>query len=255
MARKSNASPINVEPTIRIYPGTKTERTVARCQQVRKDGSQCKKPSMNGLPKCRKHGGANMLRIGPANPNWKGGVSTTVHRMPGRWTTMLAPSHQASYIRSLEDPELLSLVGEIGLVDVRLEEAVSRTKTFADWSAVKDAYDRLVAAMAVSNSAEIRASLEALRDLSYGQTDNDDAWREVLDLTERRRDLVESERRRKIELSLYLTREQADMKAQLLLDIIRRNVTDRSIIVAIVSEFRNAMEAARTIDRPTTIDV
>src|SRR5687767_14916135 len=125
---------------------------IRRCQFVRygkhpKAGIQCKGNAMRNANTCKTHGGKAAALVGPANGNWKGGVTTTVHGRRGRWTSLLAGPLQDSYIRALQDPDLLALDAEIALIDLRLEELVKRANVRADWDAAKLAYDDLVAAM------------------------------------------------------------------------------------------------------------
>lgn len=226
-----------------------------RCQFVKKDHTQCKKPAMPPSDHCRTHGGANARRIGPASHSWKGGTSLGQGGKRSRWADVLGEHNRESYLRAIRDPEILSLEGEIGLIDVRLEALVKRVAVAPGaWTDLKVLYEQLVAAMNAADSTQIRANLLAIGDLANGAVDDDRNWHQVVALTERRRSLVESERRRLVEQNMFMSREQVHAYGTALLGIVTRHVTDRDILVAIVSDFRAVIEAS-TKKLPATIDM
>src|SRR5919106_6815434 len=185
--RKPTPAGITLELSLQLGNG----RTAPRCQYWNaKKERQCRQAAARGYDRCRFHGARQLNAIGPANPNWRGGVSTTVHGKPGRWTHVLGEPYRDSYIKALRDPDILSLEGEIGLIDVRLEELIKRCDQNADWGEAARLYDELVAAMNASDPARIRTSLLSLGDVVRGQRQTDRAWDETMEITERRRALV-----------------------------------------------------------------
>lgn len=202
---------------------------------------------MVGARFCRRHGGTLRKRIGPANSNWKGGISPM---RPGRWTSRFPGPLQPQYIAALRDPDILSLESEIALIDVRLGELVQRTGRHAEWSEVKDAYEAQMAAVQSGDSAQIKASFERMAALAYGQVDNDAAWTALIRLTDRRRALVESERRRLVEQNMFLSREQAHAYGHAVLESITRHVKDRQTLIRVLGDLRAVLDAGR--DSPGT---
>jgi len=67
-------------------------------------------------------------------------------------------------------------------------------------------------------------------------------WREIQALLEQRRKLSETERDRRVEMQQTMTVEQATMLVSRLVDIIRRNVSDRKELFAISQEIKTLME-------------
>ena len=245
--RKPTPPGISLAPTLPLGPNQ-----VPRCQFVKKTGQQCGKPSIRHHDRCKTHGGALTKQIGPANPNWRGGVSAD--RKPGRWTEMLAEPLRDAYIRALRDPDILSLESEIALIDVRLDELVKRTGAHAEWSEVKRLVDHAKLAFVKQDKEGFAHAFGELEMLANGQYDNDRAWKAVTELTDRRRILVESERRRLVEQNMFMTREEAAQYGTALLQIVMRRVTDRETLMAIANDWREVMDAGRRV-RPTTIDV
>jgi hypothetical protein len=106
------------------------------------------------------------------------------------------------------------------------------------WSDLSLLYDKLVAAMNASDSTAIRANLLAIGDLAKHGVDDDRTWNRILRLIERRRRLVESQRKRIQELDLTVTRAQVVQFATLLLEAVTRNVADPTLLKIIADEFR-----------------
>jgi hypothetical protein len=74
-----------------------------------------------------------------------------------------------------------------------------------------------------------------------------EAWAEIVSLVEQRRRLVESERKRLVDLQQTMTAGEAVVLAMQLLDVVRRNVTDRTALAAIGREFESLLHRP---DRP-----
>lgn len=250
MAKRKPTPPgITLIPTLRLG-----NNDVPRCTFVKKNGKQCGKPARRGHDRCRtpSHGGANISRIGPANGNWKGGISTTVHGKRGRWTELLATPLQDIYLRAIRDPEILSLESEIALIDLQLDRLIKQPGN-AEWDEVKRLVEACDVAIQANNRVAFGQSFMELRALANGAVDTDRAWGKINGLTDRRRVLVESERRRLVEQNMFMTREEAHRHASSLLAIITKHVTDREVLQAIISDWREVMEAGRR--QPPDIDI
>lgn len=80
----------------------------------------------------------------------------------------------------------------------------------------------------------------ALIDSRTGQLlelDDPDGWPEIVSLIEQRRKLVETERKRLVEMQQMITAEQAAVLIAALTDAVRRHVDDPDALAAIASEF------------------
>jgi len=163
-----------------------------------------------GARTCYRHGGRT--RTGLAHP------SLTA----GRYSRSLPVRLAARYEESLQDPDLLSLRDEVAALDARIHEVMQGLDTGESggiWRDLRDAHGR-------GESATVSVLIER------GATEAE-AWSELLTLLEQRRRLVESERKRLVELHQVLTIDQAmDMLARVVLAV-REHVTDRTALAGI----------------------
>ena len=189
---------------------------------------------------CRKHGGLLKPLRGPQHPNWNGGTSSDSMRML-RYANLPKPLEPA-YLKALRDPEILSLEQEIALIDTRLQQLVAKIGQNDDWESVGTLYQRLVAAINASDSNALTAAMNDLKDLAFFNVDANHAWSKVIALTDRRRALVESERKRLVEQHMFLTREEAHQYSVAILEIVTRNVRDKQTLSNIFDEFAMFMK-------------
>ena len=195
-----------------------------RCQRRLKTGRQCKKAATRGRRFCKRHGG-NTIQIGPANPNWKHGRFSKHLPMPLRSSL----------------PVALTDIPGIEVIDGLIESAcraLSEGGGVGTGAALRETFERLMAAMSASDSDEIRASLMSLRELAHGATATDKHVRELRSLISQRSQLVDRERRIRLDARNVLTREQAVAHANALISAVVRHVTDRPTLNAILQDIR-----------------
>jgi hypothetical protein len=245
MSRPTTEPKPILEPLLDGPKGAK----IPRCQFVRygkhpKAGIQCKAPAIKDANCCRTHGGANSRSIGPLNSQWAGGKSKK-----GRWTALLSGTLQDSYVRALNDPEILSLDSELALIDVRMEELVDRANHRADWPGMRRAFDKLMDGMATGDQPKLREGLMAMREILSGHDKVEKNWEDVVSLAERRKNLAESERRRLVENGMYMSREQANIHARALVEVVLRRVKNQSLLREIMNDFRTVMDAGRAFSQ------
>lgn len=198
-------------------------------------GQPCKQPVVAGSTKCRFHGGKTPKGI--ASPHFKTGRYS-------RYLPYLPERLQDRFSAAQQDPELLSLESEIALVDSRLTDLLSRVDTGeagALWKAAQASFQDLLYAMNNPHAADspkklFQASRELEITLGRGAADYA-AWDAVISLTEQRRKLTESRRKHLLEMEQVVTSEQAMLLVSGLLESVRRNVNDRTILSAIQAEF------------------
>lgn len=123
----------------------------------------------------------------------------------GRYSKSLPAQLAARYHEALTDRDLLALRDEIGLVDAHVGEL-----------------------------------LESFQD----DPDDPDTWERIIAGIEQRRKLVESERKRLVEMRQMITAEQALALIAAISDVVRRHVDDPHILGAI------SRDIARIIGRP-----
>ena len=196
------------------------------CGAKTRSGEPCKKWAMpNG--RCRLHGG--LQPNGLASPNFK----------DGRYSKYLPARLAGKYLEAQNDPELLNLAGEIGLVEARIAElleGVDRDAVGRVWAKIRATYDDLDLAMKTGDSNGTIACMVELGKLT--RTGNRDyyAWEEIVKLIEQRRKLVDSERKRRVDMQNMITADRAMLLVSAIVGVIRDNVADRKVLTRISNE-------------------
>lgn len=201
---------------------------MTQCTAKNRQGGQCKQPAVNGTSKCRYHGGASL--IGAASPSFK----------HGRYSRHLPTRLAARYAEALADPQLLELRDEIALVGTRQSELLTHLDSgmsLQRWRAAQAAYGDLMGAVRSKDSKALQAAIVALGD-ALGEGANDYAvWQAVIELTEQRRKLVESEHKRLVAMQQMLSVEQTMTLIAQLAESIRKHVSDPTTLAGITAEF------------------
>ena len=123
----------------------------------------------------------------------------------GRYSKVLPGNIATRYETARNDPHLYALRDEVALVDARISE--------------------MLGAMAEINHPPTATKM----------------WPDVLQLIEQRRKLVESERKRLVELQQVLTLEQAQSMIAAIAESVRRHVSDRAALSAITDDLARLM--------------
>lgn len=159
----------------------------------------------------------------------------------GRYSKHLPARLAGRYEESSKDVELLELRAEVSLVDSRLAELLHRLDTNEAghwWKELKRIH---VEYMDAERKAEIPLMRFWLsewgRVINSGLTDYA-LWEEIQGILEQRRRLVESERKREVEMHQTITAERAMLLIGALTNIIQSHVTDPRILAAIAADTR-----------------
>jgi hypothetical protein len=195
----------------------------------RRNQQQCRNHAMKGLAVCRMHGGKTPR--GPASANYK----------DGRHSRFL-PSRMFAHYRAAEhDPELMSLRQDLALLDARIIDLLKRVDTGeagSIWVELQAAWARLGRAQARGNVETYKLAYEDVGRLVTKGCRDTAAWREIGELIDQRRKLVESEQRRLTLAHEVLNRDQAMALLGQVVDILRRHVPDRDILNAIALDMQ-----------------
>lgn len=195
------------------------------------------------------HGGTK--KAGIASPSFKN----------GRYSTAIPARLVPAYDQSRADASRLDLDDEIDLIHARIEDlckTVDQGSSGETWTALFDAarefeqFERK--AMSTSNEGK-RAEWLAERDermrmivtLTQAGMSDYAAWREVLNLVERRRKLVETQSKRQIALQTLMTEEQSNWLLARLQSILLTHVTDRTALNAIALELEGLYKTSPQI--------
>jgi len=177
--------------------------------------------------RCRMHGG--MTPVGPAHPAFK----------HGRHSKFLPARLAGRYQEAIDDPHLLELRSEIALLDVRIADVVQRVDTGESgklWSELKSVMEGFLAELTKRNADRMREPLQRMEHLIDQGTHDTAVWDELGRLLDQRRKLVESERKRLVEMHQMLTTEEAMTLLAAVVDTIRRHVVDRGALAAISAD-------------------
>lgn len=217
---------------------------------------QCKRHTEPGRSVCYYHGGRT--------PIGRDSVHAT---RGGRYSKALPARLLDRYQDAIADPNLLILREDIALLDTRLAELTSKLDS-GDAPArlthalnLLRAHDHAMARMhrttaqnsvpeesdqgarhGTAHNAEATelAALRTLRDeltrALTGAQDDTPTWLAIQSALQERRQLVESERKRLVELSQMISAEQLLVLLDRTVDIVRRHVPDRASMLAISNE-------------------
>lgn len=204
----------------------------------KQSGQQCKRSAVPGRTVCHIHGGKSLA--GPASPSLK----------TGRYSKYLPERLKDRYDQARADEELLFLREEIALLDSRLADLLQRVDTGesgALWANLTKVWADLQ--RAEEGSTEYLQAWIKVDELMKAGTTDYLAWQELQAVIEQRRKLVESERKRVVELQQVITAERAMVLLSVVVDVVRRHVTDRNALAAISADIGKlvAREPGRTV--------
>jgi hypothetical protein len=198
---------------------------MAQCTaKSKRTGEQCRRSATPGREVCYYHGGRTPR--GFALPQTK----------TGRWSKDLPTRLAAHYDASLTDEELLCLRDDISLLDARMHDILTSLgdgdtrKLWEDLHQAWDAYE--YAAFEKDTDKAKKALTDIGRIIKRGHAIYA-SWSEVYGVTDQRRKLVESERKRLVELQAVITVERLMLLITAIAGVVREHVDDRDKLNAI----------------------
>jgi len=209
-----------------------------RCTEVAEwSGAQCQAKAMIGSdpPKCRTHGGQINLMNTDLNINFK----------KGRWAKYLPQNLSERYEAAKEDTELLSLHDEAALLDTRLSillDTIDTGEAGGLWrrlSVEVGKYKQQIKRFRGKPPEEITDEFHSviLPVIEQGASDSE-KWKEIRDIIAERKKVVESERRRLVEMQQIMTLTEASALQRAIFEIIRNEVKDPSVIQSIATQIK-----------------
>ena len=216
-----------------------------KCAATNKLGEPCGSWAIKGREFCRFHGGN--VPVGFASPKFKTGKYSKF--LPDR----LLEKYQVAL--KLKDP--LKMMEEVALLDARLVEMVERIPTDEDranWRRARTGLALLKTAIAVSDGKKIDEAVVMLDTAITAGVGEARAWDDVVEAIENKRRLVESERRRMVEMGEVLPIDKVILLMTAVADIVRRNVTEQRIVARIANELNAILEGSYGTDRKPATD-
>ena len=156
------------------------------------------------------------------------------HFKHGRYSRYLHPSLQERYAESVTDMQLLALKDEIAILDVRASQLVGRLESGETEGLWAEGRRLIKAVQANKGGAKAAELLRELFDIIERGAASESCWSELGDLFQDRRRLVESERKRMVEMQLYITAEQFTMLVEGIAKVLRENVHDVEVLARVL---------------------
>jgi len=211
---------------------TKEEYDLWTCPECGED-RHCRRKVTREGERCRYHGGASLK--GAAAPAFR----------TGRYSKYL-PTHLLDrYNTAQADTELLSLREEVALLDTRLTslvEGLSTGESVGTWEVLGATHEQLMAARRSGDAAAMARALIRIGELIERGQNEGEQWNVIVTLLDQRRKLVESERKRLVELQQVITAERAMALITAIVHVVSRHVTDRGVLNAIAIDVRQLVD-------------
>lgn len=193
----------------------------------KQSGNRCRSHAAVGRTVCHIHGGKTPNGI--AHPSFK----------TGRYSKHLPSRLLATYDTARQDGELLAVRDDIALLDARLTELLARVETGesgAVWRTLRAEYRAYRDATAAKDIPEMSARISAIGSLIERGLADEAAWSDIRHTLEQRRKLVESERKRLVEMQQMVTADEAMGFVRALTAAVRTHVRDADTLRAITDD-------------------
>lgn len=210
-------------------------------------GKQCKLTAVNGMTKCRLHGG--LSPIGANSPHFK----------HGRYSKHLPSQLLEKYKDAQKDKDLLNLREEIYLVDIRLKTLVEGLPDGGithSWDDLKFLWSQFVAAYDNGDILNTKSLMKKISNMIETGSNENKTWSGIFSTVERRRRLVASESKRLTDMQQIITAERAMALIYAMLDIVRSQIVkykDNNLVVddALLSSISNGIRGLISIPSDT----
>lgn len=205
-----------------------------RCSaRSKRTGEQCQRPAMKNRTVCMHHGGKSLT--GRNNPRF-----TT-----GRYSKYL-PKHLANgFDEAMGDERLLDLSANVALMDVRMNELLGKlndNETMQAWNELGALLGPLSQAVKTGKREKAQELTEKLLIAWQAVYEDAGVWKEIYEVSELRRKLAESEKKRLVDMDLMVSADRLYLLVSFIQDIILRHVTDASTRSSIAYELRTVLD-------------
>lgn len=188
------------------------------CGAHNKSGLPCMKSPIDGRNRCQLHGGKTP--IGLASP----------HARTLRYSRdVLGKALGERYEQAVNDDKLLELRDEIAILQARTAELLQHVEsgdTQKTWRELKKSYGAFIKANRAGDAKTAADAMNMMGKLITSGYSQHQGWREVIDTISANRRLVESERKRLVDMQQTMTAEQAFGMLTYILSIIRKRTSE-----------------------------
>lgn len=203
----------------------------------KRSGERCKNLAVTGRSVCRMHGGKTPR--GAALPQTK----------HGRYSRDLPERLSARYAESENDAELLSLRQDIRLIDVLLQDDLTRLESgesAATWELMRKAVDKLETGIASEQYTKIHEGLREMRDVIDKRVLHYATAGEIREKLEQRRKLVETEQKINLAGEQAISVEKAMLFVGAIGGILKTRIHDPATLAVIQSDIRLLLDVRET---------
>ena len=200
------------------------------CGAKNRSGRPCGNDPAPGRTRCRLHGGKTP--VGPAANAWK----------DGRHSKYVRGDLLAAYERALADPNILSMEGELALVDARIAELLTALgdggSPSALWVELGRHADDLERAIGRGDKTAQRSAVGAILALRAEGRRAAQTWSELDRLIERRRRVAETEQKRIVAAQASITVAELTTIVMVLLADARDTLGDNALFTRLAGVWR-----------------
>jgi hypothetical protein len=205
---------------------------MAQCKaKSKRSGERCKKDAVIGFDVCHIHGGKTP--VGIASP----------HTTSGRWSKHLPQGLIAAHDDLKDDPEIMSIRQDIRLLDTLLIANLKKldsNESGEAWQLILKAIDAAEYAYDDDNLAGMSKAFKGMRDIVQQRIAHYATEEEIRSKLEQRRRMVETEKKLMLQDERAISVEKAMLLISVLLDSVKRNVSDGATLSAIQADFIQA---------------
>jgi len=215
------------------YPMNEKGQRICGAKLQNKD-AVCQNTAVMANGRCRFHGGKAVS-----------GVQSGQFKH-GRYSKVIKGQLLEDYEQQRTDGDLLTLREEIALVDAMIFErlrAIGNHQTDALWVELQETFETFQTASRLKERDKMRRNLEKMRTLIEQGAGPADERRELLDMIERRRKMVETERRLLVEMGLMMSANDLMTALAVIIDIIEEHVNDGQVRARIGNDIRRLVVA------------
>jgi hypothetical protein len=232
----------------RVSNGKKVKLCRGMCVGDMAGPRPCNSMAISGRDYCRNHGGKTL--IGPAHPSFITGLHTRNYKRFSKVGQQLLS--QIEELRN--DPELFSLKDDAAFITAimdRRAEAASEGVGLEQYKKVQAAYQL---AHSKLGSSDFIDAFEQIGDVLNETMDMYAASRDVMELIDRRVEIVEAEQRMMHAKAYTLEVDQAFSLAMQMLEIVKDNVRNGDELIAIRTGVQKLLKVYKNDEDDEIID-
>lgn len=195
--------------------------------------ARCKQTAIKDNGRCRHHGGKSL----------KGKDSGTFKN--GKYSRSLPDNVAERFEEVRDDEHLTDLREEIALIETRVHEvltALDAEDSAELWEDIEKHFEKFQVARDTGDNQGMAEQLRYLENLIEKGAEQRSKWREIGELVDMKRRLVDSERRREKALQAYVPMEDFVMSMHTVDEILRRHVDDPETMREIARDLRQTFD-------------